>query len=137
MAREHLLSVEDLSVCFGLPGKINLGYNLKAPENVDRMYHAMAMDMRKHFFPLTRWGNGYPWLREMWFRGDHKDIGKGPESLWWLIDSMKGIEWRTAHRPATRPAGKALPVDNPRISRRLRSDDYIHESAIGVSTWLS
>lgn len=51
-------------------------FNPKLPENVEKAYHAMALDLNRRAFGLDRIkkGNGVD-IQEVWFRGGHGDIG--------------------------------------------------------------
>lgn len=62
-----------LSFNFILPfNKINLGYKLSVPANVEQCFHAMALDELRETFGITR-VKGH----EVWFRGVHSNIGGG------------------------------------------------------------
>lgn len=66
---------------FGAPGRrFNAGHDLGMPPNVVRCYHAMALDETRLVFPLTRLSETDPdngRLLEVWFRGNHLDVGGG------------------------------------------------------------
>lgn len=63
---------------FGIPFHwINLGYKLTLAENVRHCFHALALDERRQTFRPTRIRGGY----EVWFRGEHSDVGGGNENI--------------------------------------------------------
>lgn len=80
----RFLGVWDVVAAFGIPidlgplsfQRINLGYKLKLPKNVQRAFHAMALDERRESFRVTRVKDAY----EVWFRGVHSDIGGGNQN---------------------------------------------------------
>jgi uncharacterized protein (DUF2235 family) len=39
--------------------------------------HAVALDERRAAFQVTGWGDRYPDVKEVWFAGDHSDVGGG------------------------------------------------------------
>lgn len=51
-------------------------FDPKLPSNVEKAYHAMALDLNRRAFGLDRIkkGNGVD-IEEVWFRGGHGDIG--------------------------------------------------------------
>ena len=107
----------DVVPSFGLPGialphthAINLGWNLDVPSNVERCYHAVALDERRAAFDVHRLdpeNDDYPRIQEWWFRGVHSDVGGGNGnvercniSLGWMLQQ--------AHT-------RGLPIDVQRI----------------------
>ncbi len=81
----RFVGVCDIVGSFDVPGDdINLGFDLKTPTNAAKIVHAMALDERRVFFPLTRLKNsrannaGNP--LEVWFRGVHSDVGGGDDA---------------------------------------------------------
>src|SRR5262249_8994671 len=76
----RFLGLWDTVFSFGLPGNnINIGWTMSLPDKVDKCFHAMALDERRHTFPLTRLSvqvpdaTGEGKLYELWFRGVHSD----------------------------------------------------------------
>jgi len=76
----RFLGLWDVVAAFGIPidigirfSRINLGYILNLPNNVEHCFHALALDERRRAFRPTRTKGGY----EVWFRGVHSDIGGG------------------------------------------------------------
>ena len=62
----------DVVGSFGVPGnRIDLGYRLSVPPNVQRVSHAVALDEKRYLFPLTIVGG------EKGFWGSHSDVGGG------------------------------------------------------------
>ncbi len=61
----------------------NIGWDLELPDNVQKCYHALALDERRHTFKLHRLtaqvqSSGQEGrLFEVWFRGVHSDVGGG------------------------------------------------------------
>jgi hypothetical protein len=67
-----------------VPGNdVNLGYVLALPSNVQKCFHAMALDERRQLFKVKRIvttmanANDEGRVYEVWFRGVHSDIGGG------------------------------------------------------------
>lgn len=97
----RFLGVWDVVAAFGIPidlgirfSRINLGYKLSLPGNVQRCFHALALDERRQTFRPTRVSNGY----EVWFRGVHSDIGGGNENralnditLRWMLNKALNV----------------------------------------------
>ena len=85
----RFIGVWDIVGEFGAPGRhFNAGHDLDMPPNVTHCCHAMALDERRLFFPLTRLGKGLDAmgkLREVWFRGVHSDVGGG--------NGNRGLNW--------------------------------------------
>src|SRR5947199_10206024 len=69
---------DDTVGSFGVPGN-NIGYNLGLPPNVQVARQAVAADEQRYLFPLTPLGSGDNGrdLQEIFFQGDHSDIGRG------------------------------------------------------------
>lgn len=66
-----------IAVDIGIPfSRINLGYKLSLPGNVEHCFHALALDERRPAFRPTRVPAGY----ECWFRGVHSDVGGGNDN---------------------------------------------------------
>jgi len=134
---------------FGLPGEhVNAGHNLKMPPNAQHVYHAMALDETRLFFPLTRLsGTGHQEntrLQEVWFRGVHSDVGGGNENrslnwmaLNWLFENAKrhGLPIEPA-RVAANLASNLPPPElsdhdiDAQLPRRVRDTDLLHASVV-------
>ncbi len=93
----------DTVASFGKPGNdVNIGWKLTLPNNVERCFHAMALDERRGNFPVVRVkdaAGGNPAgsrLEEVWFRGVHSDIGGGENrgltsiAITWMLE--RGLE---------------------------------------------
>ena len=89
--------------------------------------HAPALDERRALFKMTGWGDRHPEVKEVWFAGDHSDVGGGHEtgnspladaSLRWMLgeatqeglqlnpakkDEVKTIAEGSAKAPTTAP----------------------------------
>jgi uncharacterized protein (DUF2235 family) len=80
----RFMGLWDTVPSFGVPGsKRNIGWDLDLPDNVDKCYHALALDERRLTFALHRPearvtdANQEGRLFELWFRGVHSDVGGG------------------------------------------------------------
>lgn len=81
--------------------------------NVSYARHARAIDEDRRHFPIAGWGYGHdvrrmdgrdpPWLRQVWFAGNHSDIGGSyPEdesrlsdiALAWMVEQLDELEHR-------------------------------------------
>ena len=96
----RFLGLWDVVAAFGIPvdigiqfSRINLGYKLTLPDNVQRCFHALALDERRPAFRPTR----VPAAYECWFRGVHSDIGGGNDNhalnditLRWMLYKAQG-----------------------------------------------
>jgi len=95
----RFLGLFDTVPSFGVPGNdVNLLWKLWLPDNVQRCFHAMALDERRQNFPVQRLkgprGENPPGTRleEVWFRGVHGDIGGGENvgltsiALSWMLE---------------------------------------------------
>ena len=100
---------------FGAPGRfVNAGHDLHLPANVQRCYHAMALDERRLLFPLTRLGRGADTtgrLREVWFRGVHSDVGGG--------NGNAGLNWIALNWLYQNALRDGLPIDAASIAANL------------------
>jgi len=141
------LGLWDVVGQFGLPGQfINAGHDLRMPRNAQHVFHAIALDESRAFFPLTRLSSlgkpDDPRLTEVWFRGVHSDIGggNGNFSLNWITLNwmfQNAIRCGLPIDPAAVQANLARRVDPPRIDdheidaqipRHCRVGDLVHVS---------
>ena len=118
----RFLGIFDTVASFGLPGnRINLRYNLSIPHIVQYTAHAIALNERRIFFPLSsilKEKNNpgkYPNLVEKGFKGDHSNIGGGHQNSdvsdyalqWMRTQGIKeGVPFKTLpsqYRVVTRP----------------------------------
>jgi uncharacterized protein (DUF2235 family) len=67
---------------------------LRHNTSVKVVRHAPALDERRALFQMTGWADGHPDTKEVWFAGDHSDVGGGHEdgnspladaSLRWML----------------------------------------------------
>jgi hypothetical protein len=142
----RFIGIFDVVGQFGLPGEhVNAGHRLNLPPNAKKVYHAMALDETRLFFPLTRLsgtGHAEERLQEVWFRGVHADVGGGNENT-----SLNGIALNWLFQNAKRcglPIRESDVLDNlanikkpPAISshkidaevvRQIRDTDMLHVS---------
>lgn len=144
------LGVFDTVGSLGIPGRGGKGFEFLdvdlSPE-VLRARQALAIDdPRLKFTPAVWNGNGSTDLKQVWFDGDHTDIGGGhpdtflsDETLRWMVHEASsngidggGIEFKFRHAQPTRrrrpgpfdPMNVAYSLDNvlTQTSRRLRKD---------------
>ncbi len=80
----RFLGLWDCVPSFGLPtNSKNIGWDLRLPDNVEKCYHALALDERRKTFDLHRLearvmsAHQEGRLFEVWFRGVHSDVGGG------------------------------------------------------------
>jgi hypothetical protein len=50
---------------------------LRHNPSVRMVRHATALDERRALFKMTGWGDREPHVKEVWFAGDHSDVGGG------------------------------------------------------------
>jgi uncharacterized protein (DUF2235 family) len=91
----RFLGVWEVVAAFGVPinlgfdfKRLNLGYRLGLPKQVQHCYHAIALDEWRPAFRPTRVRSAC----EVWFRGLHSDVGGGNDnralndlSLRWML----------------------------------------------------
>ena len=115
--RIRFLGLWDVVASFGMPidaifpfHETNVGYKLTAPDNVDRCFHAMALDECRQAFVVTRLnvGNTRDNIDEVWFRGVHSDVGGGNKNTQLSNISLKWM--------LERAADCGLPIDASSIS---------------------
>ena len=100
---------------------------LRHNPGVRMVRHAPALDERRALFQMTGWGDRHPEVKEVWFAGDHSDVGGGHRdgnspladaSLRWMLgeatqaglhlnpvkeDDVKQIAERSAQAPRAAP----------------------------------
>lgn len=147
----RFLGLWDTVHSFGLPGNsINIGWAMSLPRNVRKCYHALALDERRHTFPLTRLSTQVPnaagegRLYEVWFRGVHSDVGGGNDNrglsniaLYWMIRAGQraGVAFDAARMEKIRDGRKPeAPISvhafDP-VKNRFRDvhwNDWVHAS---------
>jgi len=111
----RFMGVHDVVGQFGVPGRfVNAGHDLHFPSNVERCYHAMALDEQRLLFPLTRLGHDRDAtgrLREVWFRGVHSDVGGG--------NGNGGLNWIALNWLYQNAVREGLPIDAASIAANL------------------
>lgn len=112
----RFLGLWDTVGSFGIPGNnINIGYTLTVPAKVKETYHAIALDERRHTFPLSRLVQDSMNAREkrsifeVWFRGFHADVGGGNDN-----EGLSGI---TLHWMLKRAKASGLPIGDDVIKK--------------------
>ena len=144
----RFLGLWDVVAAFGMPidigirfSRINLGYKFALPSNVQRCFHALALDERRQTFRPTRMANGY----EVWFRGVHSDVGGGNENralnditLRWMLSKALKVGLPLAAdcigSSCTRADASAAIGDNldpiANAPRTIGDTDRVHYSVI-------
>lgn len=145
----RFLGLFDTVASFGKPGNdINVGWKLTLPDNVRHCFHAMALDERRHNFPVTRVKDprgqnpSGDRLDETWFRGVHGDIGGGENhgltslAVTWMLENA--LACGLPIQPEIVDQYRALANPNASIGhnldvipgpfRRIFSTDHIHPS---------
>ena len=105
----RFLGLFDTVSSMGLPGnKIDWGFTLKIPDNVENVRHAMSRHERRDAFPLYHINRAAPrggdW-KEKWFDGAHSDVGGGYTDFVEL--SKIPLAWM-----ASEARGKGVPFKN-------------------------
>ena len=130
---------------------LNIGWHLDVPANVERCFHALALDERRGNFHLHRPKVlGQPrtgCLTEVWFRGVHSDIGgngakevppRGLASIalnWMFVNAQAcGLQFDPAlvaeNKALAKAEAKMLDNFDPIETsfRKLRDGDLVHET---------
>jgi uncharacterized protein (DUF2235 family) len=108
---------------FGLPDvDVNAGWDLDLPDNVDKCYHALALDERRQTFAIHRLNarvedaSQEGRLFELWFRGVHSDVGGGNKNpglsaaaLGWMLKKGSTCGLPIAAPSITAHAARAVP----------------------------
>ena len=145
----RFLGLWDVVASFGLPGnRIDIGWDLTLPDNVQHCFHAMALDERRGNFPLTRIKSAKSAnpsasrLEEVWFRGVHSDVGGGMStglssiSLCWMLSRARRCNIQIKDDEFVRyqaqcdPAADISKNFDPKLDkkRQILLSDSIHES---------
>jgi len=148
----RFLGIWDCVPSFGIPiSPLNIGWDLDLPTNVNRCFHALALDERRGNFHLYRPKVlGQPQagrLTEVWFRGVHSDIGgngarevppRGLSSIalnWMFVNAQAcGLQFDpelvTANKALAHATANMLDNLDPIETsfRKLRSTDLVHET---------
>jgi len=132
-------TVGSFGLTFGPFQKINLGHHLGVPPSVVHGFHVLALDERRSNFSPTRLS---PRAYEVWFRGNHSDVGGGNGntglnniSLRWMLRKALavGLPVTEAKFPTDADLDPDAALDEPLdiIRTRLRkitANDCIHFS---------
>lgn len=154
-ASTRFLGLWDVVASFGLPGnRINIGWDLTLPNNVEHCFHAMSLDERRGNFPLTRVkspAGGRPAtgrVEEVWFRGVHSDVGGGMNlglssiALCWMLSRAKQCNvkikpdklayYQTQRDPEAIISENFDPKLDPK--REISPSDLVHETVAARGT---
>jgi uncharacterized protein (DUF2235 family) len=148
----RFLGLWDCVPSFGNPTTpVNVGWDLRLPDNVEKCYHALALDERRQTFSLHRLearvasADQEGRLFEVWFRGVHSDVGGGNRNpglasipLNWMFASAArhGVALRAdvveGNRARTDPDADISERQRydlvPNRFRVVRWNDTVHES---------
>lgn len=147
----RFLGLWDTVASFGIPGNdINLGHNLGLGANVERCFHALALDERRFTFPLTRIlqdklsDQDLITVSDVWFRGFHSDVGGGNQNealssipLVWmfrraidagLVIPDDHVDRHASLRDPAAPCQKARMDIRANRKRPIGGHDLVHES---------
>lgn len=143
--RIRFLGLWDLVASFGIPinigipfQRINLGYRLSLPDNVDHCFHALSLDELRQTFRPTRVEGAY----EVWFRGAHSDVGGGSNNpglsniaFAWMARkaALAGVSYPPdqAGAAAIDPSAEVKHAAMDKIKNRpreVRPDDRVHHT---------
>lgn len=150
----RFLGLFDTVASFGIPinflipfQRINLGKSLEAPPNAVHCFQALALNERRQIFRPTRLNPEHrlPNVKEVWFKGIHRDIGGGKNLgltsivlSWMLRNAMEcgvpikegAIESAQATRDVSAPisVNESDPIKNS--LREVLPTDVVHASAV-------
>jgi uncharacterized protein (DUF2235 family) len=123
--------------------------------SVRTVRHAVALDERRALFQMTGWASAHIDVKEVWFAGDHSDVGGGHESgnsaladasLRWMLGEawaagvhlnagakmcVEGLEARSAAAVRTRAKGswQRLKLLVPDCLPRIELDNHAYPPA--------
>jgi uncharacterized protein (DUF2235 family) len=125
----RFLGLWDCVPSFGVPtNKLNVGWDLRLPDNVGKCYHALALDERRQTFALHRpdarvaSADQEGRLFEVWFRGVHSDVGGGNRN--------DGLAALALHWMFAAAAAHGVPLDDAVVQKsraRANPDAVISE----------
>ncbi|MEE8608951.1 MAG: DUF2235 domain-containing protein [Nitrospiraceae bacterium] len=137
--RINMLGCFDTVASFGIPGNDwNLFKDFHVSDNVEAASHAIALDETRDMFPVSLMNQKLT-VREVWFRGDHSDIGGGHDlrglsdvTLRWMIDNAQwqGLPflnnwWDVLQEdPLQVPNGTDYKLTSPRVPGVLINDEF-------------
>ena len=119
--------------------RINLGHHLGLPVTAVHCFHALALDERRsNFVPTRMKSRAY----EVWFRGNHSDVGGGNGNLglnnislrWMLRKALKvGLPVTESQFPADTDINPDAELNEPKDPiktglRHVLPDDCVHFS---------
>lgn len=116
----RFLGVWDVVGSFGIPinlvfnfQKVDVGYNLTVPANVQHCFHAMALDERRQTMGPTRLdaSNQNDNIEELWFKGVHSDVGGGNRNIALSNISLKWMTEKGNESGLSFPADKLTSLD--------------------------
>ena len=119
----HFMGVWDTVGALGLPRRLSIfsapfteHHQVDVPPNVFSARHAMALHELRPDFDLMLWSNTsmHPDLLQVWFPGDHSDVGGGHGQ------SRAGYADTALHWMAQEASSKGLRLNNhvPQLNRR-------------------
>jgi len=148
----RFLGLFDCVPSFGVPiSPLNIGWDLDVPPNVEKCFHALALDERRGNFHLHRpnvpAGAQQGTLTEVWFRGVHSDVGgngekedppRGLASIplnWMFVNAQAcGLEFDAdlvaRNKAAARAEARMLDNFDPLETsfRKIKDGDLVHET---------
>lgn len=148
----RFLGIFDCVPSFGIAiSPLNIGWDLELPANVNRCFHALALDERRGNFHLHRpkiLGEAQSGrLTEVWFRGVHSDVGgngakedppRGLASIalnWMFVNAQAcGVQLDPTlvaqNKAAARAEARMLDNFDPIETsfRKLRDGDLVHDT---------
>jgi uncharacterized protein (DUF2235 family) len=134
---------------------------LRHNTSVRTVRHAVALDERRALFQMTGWASAHIDVKEVWFAGDHSDVGGGHESgnsaladasLRWMLGEacaagvhldpaarpcIEGVEARSAAAIRTPAKGswQRLKFLVPDCLPRIELDNHAYPPAQGWRVW--
>lgn len=123
----------------GFRSKSMLRGDLSLPESVGAAFHALSIHERRKAYNATRIANAY----EVWFPGDHSDIGGGDKerqitdtTLRWMIRQARGVGVPVEEDDRLRRSGgglsDAVRSDRTPLVREIRPGDRVFETATSL-----
>ena len=123
-AKVRFLGLWDCVPSFGVAAiPLNIGWDLDLPDNVQKCFHALALDERRIDFKVHRLearvadANQEGRLFELWFRGVHSDVGGGNDCPG--LSSI-ALNWMFAHANAV-----AVPLDPTVVQKNAARMDAL------------
>ena len=134
----HLLGIWDTVKAYGWLNPRSFPA-LRHNPSVQRVRHAAALDERRALFQVTGWGDRHAQVKEVWFAGDHADVGGGHEdgnsaltdaSLVWMLGeaTQEGL----AIDPGRRCAIQQILRNSTAATRTAAKDLWIKRGFVGL-----